>query len=135
MREQTWSPAEERWGTYSRLVLLVLLCQLCQRFVQSTSGTNVTLEENVDSLLLPFWEHLAMTTVNGSECLGNGHARGMVLRGLTLHFYTKKQTHGSAMLRNNKTNCLCPCLITLNISKTKQLTCSSPALGDVWPHC
>lgn len=37
-------------------VLLVLLCQALQRFVQSTSGRNVTLEENVGSLLLPLPE-------------------------------------------------------------------------------
>lgn len=39
-----------------RLVLLVLLCRVCQRYVQSTSGTNVTRRETVGSLL---------------ECLGN----------------------------------------------------------------
>lgn len=65
------------------------------------------------------WEHLALITAKGSECLSNRHARGMVLRGLTLHLYTEKQTNSSAILRNNQTNCLCPCKITLNIRKHK----------------
>ena len=63
------------------------------------------------------WEHLTLITAEGSKCLGNGHARGTVLRGLTLHLYTKKQTEFSNAQEQH--NCLCNCVITLNISKNK----------------
>lgn len=74
----------------------VLTCFACA-FVPDLP--EVCAKHNWDKLLwrrmwVPYfcrcWEHLALITAKGSECLSNRHARGMVLQGLTLHLYTEK---------------------------------------------